>query len=84
MIEAQLITSMAWGRHQLVCHVAKVKCPNIDAFTSKAQGFFTKTQRFFAKTFTGKTRGFFAKTDKGFVDFVRDPHISVFTPFQSP
>ena len=72
MIEAQLITSMAWGRHQLVCHVAKVKCPNIDAFTSKAQGFLSKTQ------------DFFAKTDKGFVDFVRDPHISVFTPFQSP
>ena len=65
MIEDQLITSMAWGRHQLVCHVAKVKYPNIDAFTSKTQGFF-------------------AKTDKGFVDFVRDPHISVFTPFQSP
>ena len=44
MIEAQLITAMAWGRHQLVCHVAKVKYPNIDAFTSKTQGFFAKTE----------------------------------------
>ena len=46
-----------------LCHVAKVKYPNIDAFTSKTRLLCQNRRR-----------------DKGFVDLVRDPHISVFTP----
>ena len=55
-------SAMAWGRQQLVCQsiTGKVKYPNIDAFTTKTQGFFAKIA-----------------VDKGFVDFVRDPHNSI-------
>ena len=55
-------SAMAWGRQQLVC-----------------QSITGKVKYPNIDAFTTKTRGFFAKiaVDKGFVDFVRDPHNSI-------
>ena len=77
-----------------LCHCEGQIFSQIDAFTSKTQGFFDKTfgetkDLWISYKYTNtkihnyKTQSLFAKNiwrDKGLVDFMRDPHISTLPP----